>query len=137
MLQTALAETGGSLRIDDAWVRETPPGTTVTAGYLTIVNGTAEAKILVAGHSPELARVELHRTVTHQGMARMERQEAIPIPSGAELVMSPGGYHLMLIGANRTLKAGDTLPLTLMFEDGEKIELSVPVRRAPSSPSKR
>ena len=32
---------------------------------------------------------------------------ALPLPAGQAVALKPGGYHLMLIKLNKTLKAGD------------------------------
>ncbi|MER3484909.1 MAG: hypothetical protein C4345_01930, partial [Chloroflexota bacterium] len=40
----------------------------------------------------------------------------------------PGGYHIMLIGLTRDLKAGDRYELTLQFEKAGEVTLTVDVR---------
>jgi copper(I)-binding protein len=35
------------------------------------------------------------------------------------VALRPGGYHIMLMGLNGALKEGDTVPLTLRFENAD------------------
>lgn len=118
--------------VRDPWVREMPPVSTVTAGYLTIENHGLSERVLVGGQSPDFASVELHRTVESGGVASMVEQKRIPIAPGTHLEMRPGDYHIMLIGASRTLTAGDTVPILLLFANGQKLEVSATVRKAGS-----
>ena len=43
------------------------------------------------------------------------------------MIMKPGGYHIMLISLHKPLKAGDLMDLSIQFESGKLIELSIPV----------
>ena len=59
------------LVLHDAWVRALPPTGTTTAAYLTVEN-TGDAAQSVAGFRADgAASVELHRTVTVDGMVRI------------------------------------------------------------------
>ena len=40
---------------------------------------------------------------------------------------APGGYHVMLIGLRAPLAAGDTVPLSLLFDDGSAARLQLTV----------
>ncbi len=60
---------------------------------------------------------------------RMRRIEQIVIPAGGNVKLQPGGNHVMLIGLKQIPMPGDSAELTLVFEDGSKITLSVPVRK--------
>jgi copper(I)-binding protein len=45
--------------------------------------------------------------------------------------LKPGGFHVMLMDLKQPLKAGDTVPVTLVIESGgkqETVEVSAPVR---------
>jgi hypothetical protein len=68
--------------------------------------------------------------VVEDGMARMLPQESMPIPAGGELVLKPGDYHLMLMRPKSALKAGDEVELSLGFDDGSTMAVTLPVRKA-------
>jgi periplasmic copper chaperone A len=118
----------GGITVTGAWVAEAPPGVQVMAGYLKIVNDGAATAVLVGATSPDFERVELHRTVIRNGVARMLHESRLPIPAHAAVVFEPGGRHLMLIGPRRALKAGDRVPLTLQFADGAVLHSTAEVR---------
>ena len=113
----------------EPWIRETPPGRTVAAGYMQLRNDGGEARVLVGASSPEASRMELHSMRHEDGMMRMRQEDSIAIEGGTTVALEPGGLHLMLFDIE-TATAGHRVPVVLKFEDGWEIELSVPVRRA-------
>ena len=44
------------------------------------------------------------------------------LPAGQTVELKSGGYHVMLMDLKQQVKAGDTVPLTLVFEgpDGQR-----------------
>ncbi|MDZ7748418.1 MAG: copper chaperone PCu(A)C [Halofilum sp. (in: g-proteobacteria)] len=99
------------------------------AAYLVIVNTGDAPDRLVAASTPVAARTQLHRSVEVDGESRMVHQaEGVPVPAGATVRFAPHGYHVMLMGLERRLEAGDRVPLMLRFERAGRIELEVPVR---------
>ena len=44
----------------------------------------------------------------------------IDLAAGRTVELKPGGYHVMLMDLKQTVKAGDSVPLTLVFEDAGK-----------------
>ena len=50
-------------------------------------------------------------------MRRLENGLPLTPEKGAELV--PGGLHIMLIGLQKPLAVGDTVPLKLFFKDAQ------------------
>jgi periplasmic copper chaperone A len=61
-------------------------------------------------------------------VARMRPVAAIEVAPGQPTVLEPGGLHIMLSGLGEKLVEGETLPLSLTFEDSGTIELEVPIR---------
>ena len=49
------------------------------------------------------------------------------INPGQPMVMRPGGHHIMLMGLHKRLIAGEMIDLTLEFESGQILDISVPV----------
>mgnify|MGYP006211174015 CR=1 FL=1 len=129
-LHTVAASTP-ALSVDHGQVRQPMPGRTVTAGYFSLHNGTAEAVQLVGASSPLFARVELHQHSHKDGMMRMEQIEHIVIPAGESVELAPGGLHLMLFEAPGTLQVGQSIELILHFADGQQLPASLPVVAMP------
>ncbi len=116
------------IKVEDAWAR--PPATEGGNGaiYFRLVNEGSAADTLL-GVSSSLVTAELHETVEKEnGVMGMEPVESVEIPAGGDLVLEPGGMHVMLIGLEQSLAAGDSVPLTLQFELAGALRLEVPVR---------
>jgi len=120
-------EAGVSVR--DAWVRETPPGMTMMAGYMALRNNTSRSQVLVAASSSGFESVMIHRTLVKDGVARMVHESRIELTPNASLIFAPGGYHLMLMNPKRTLRAGDRVDINLEFRGGLVLPVVFEVRK--------
>ena len=120
-----------TITVSDGWIREAPPGAMALAGYLTLENAGSVDRALVDVRSEVFAAIELHRTVLEGGIARMRAQDAIPVPAHGNTVLRPGDYHLMLMHPRAPLRAGDSVPLILVFDNGEELSVTVQVRGRP------
>lgn len=88
------------------------------AVYLTVVNGREIALQLVAATSPAAATVEIHETIEDDGVMRMvHHPEGFAIAPMSRLELRPGGKHIMLVDLTDALAVGDTIDLTLTFEE--------------------
>jgi hypothetical protein len=95
---------------------------------------------LVGASSPAAGTAEVHEMKMEDDVMRMRPAGAIDLPVGKAFELKPGGYHLMLQDLKGPLKAGSTVPLTLVFRDAKgaetRMNLNVPVAlAAPSMPS--
>lgn len=81
----------------DPWVRMPAAGQTVAAAYVTLVNDS-DSDIALLDVSSPVGLAELHETVADaDGVMRMQhRPEGFVVPANGELVMAPGGAHVML-----------------------------------------
>jgi copper(I)-binding protein len=61
------------------------------------------------------------------GMMAMEPVARLPIPHGATVRLATGGYHLMLVGLHRDLKAGMTFPVTFRFANAGLVRTTATV----------
>src|SRR6267378_4174765 len=126
-LAAAADEAGISVR--NAWVRETPPGMAMTAGYMVLQNRTSRPQVLVAASSSGFETVTIHRTIVRGGMTGMEHSPQIELLPNASLLFAPGGYHLMLLNPKRTLRAGDRVDVRLEFRGGLVLPVAYEVRK--------
>ncbi len=127
LVPAASEEAGVSVR--DAWIRETPPGMAMMAGYMALRNNTSRSQVLVAASSPGFETVMMHRTIVKDGMARMVHASQIELTPNASLIFAPGGYHLMLMNPKRTLRAGDPVVINLEFRGGLVLPVPFEVRK--------
>jgi len=124
----AVSAHADTLRINDPYVREVPPGSPATAAFMTLHNsGETPIKLISAGNSIT-EHTELHNHIDVDGVMQMRQVETIEIPAGDETTLAPGGLHLMLIGLQSPVSQGEDVALSLTFDNGETLELTAPVR---------
>ncbi len=125
---TACSSGGDELSINDAWAR---PGQADgnTAIYFLIDNTGGEADKLLSAHTDVAGDTQLHMSMMDDaGTMKMNEQENIPVGAGETVELKPGGLHVMLIKLTKDLSAGDTVALTLTFENAGEMSLEVPVQ---------
>lgn len=117
------------LVIEKPYARETVPNQPAGGAFVTIENrGQADDK-LIGASSPAAKKVELHTMAMDNNVMKMREVPNIELKAGSRLEMKPGqGYHLMLMGLQQPLKAGEKFPMTLVFEKAGKTEISVSVQ---------
>lgn len=126
-----LADVTGGLTAEDGYVRQPMPGRTVTAGYFTLYNHSAQEARLTAASSNAFARAELHNHTHKDGMMRMEQIDELVIASGESIELAPGGLHLMLFEPATVLEIGQAVTVLLHFADGQQVTLALPVVTMP------
>lgn len=60
-----------------------------------------------------------------QGVMQMMPVGTLDLPSGQSLLFEPGGLHVMLIDLAEELRLGETLLLTLSFNNADDYEIEV------------
>jgi copper(I)-binding protein len=115
-----------TVEVAGAVCRPTPVGRQMTGCYLTLTAATADR--LVSVTSPAANLVQIHESRIESGMMMMnELKEGLPLPAGETVALAPGGNHLMLLGVEEPLVAGDTVALTLTFESSSPVEVTATV----------
>lgn len=125
-----LAQADGHLMVDDAWVREAPPGAMALAGYMKLHNHADQARVLVGAESPVFESVMLHKTIFEGALSKMVHQHMITIPAKGMVSFEPNSYHLMMVKPRQSLKAGDKVTVVLHFKNGDTQKVSHEVRSA-------
>lgn len=111
----APARDGTQVRVTQPWVRGTVPGQQVTGAFMTL-RADRDAR-LVAAASPVARTVEIHEMRMDGDVMIMRAIPGIELPAGKAVALEPGGYHLMLLGLRRPLRAAEAVPLRLTFKD--------------------
>ena len=78
--------------------------------------------------SPRIKRIELHETVTANGVSRMVPLRDATFDPESPLTFEPGGRHAMLLEIDPELRAGETVPITFTFDPAAPVTIEVPVR---------
>lgn len=126
LLVGAAFAAGAQTTVDDAWVRATVPQQKATGMFAHITS--AQGGKLVAATSPVAAIVEIHEMAMEGNVMRMRALPAgLELPPGKTVKLEPGGYHVMLMDLKAQVKAGDTVPVTLVVEgkDGSRETLEI------------
>jgi periplasmic copper chaperone A len=123
-----MAQSSGSIVVEKPFSRATPPSAKVGAGYMTITNKGNAADRLVSASSPAAGRVEIHEMTVENGVAKMRGiSGGLAIGTGKTVLLSPGGYHLMMMDLKKPFKTGDKVPVTLNFEKAGKVNVTLDV----------
>ena len=113
--------------VDHAWSRATPPHVTTGVLYLTLTSPIADR--LVGITTPMAQTAELHQTEMTGTMSQMRGMDGgLVLPAGKPVSLSPGGYHVMLMGLKAPLKAGESLPVHLTFQTAPPVDVVAQVR---------
>jgi copper(I)-binding protein len=116
-----------TVHITDARARAVPKVAPASAAFMTLHNKDSVDHVIVAAESPVAKAVELHTHTNDGGVMRMRQIDSIKVPAGGMTMLKPGGLHIMLIGLNQAMNEGDSVSLTLVFADGSRVALDVPV----------
>lgn len=115
---TASAWAQTSVKVEDAWVRGTVAAQKATGAFMRLTS-SANAR-LVAAQSPVAGVVEIHEMAMEKDVMKMRQIPGLDLAAGRTVELKPGGYHVMLMDLKQQLKGGDSVPITLVFEDDAK-----------------
>lgn len=134
LLGTAAQAQAPQLQVKEAWVRTTVAQQKATGAFFQL---RADSDLqLIEASSPIASMVEIHEMAMEGSVMRMRAVESLALPAGKTVEFKPGGLHVMLMGLNRPVAAGDKIPLTLVYLDKHKKRQQLQVQaeaRAPQS----
>jgi periplasmic copper chaperone A len=114
------------IKVEKAWSRAAMAGHT-GAVYLTVTNTGAAADRLTAASTPVAQTAQVHESYSEKGIMKMRPVAALPVAPGKPVTLSPGGYHVMLMGLKQPLIKGESFPLTLTFEHAPPVIVHVQI----------
>lgn len=121
------------VQISGAWARATVPGQKVAVAYMQL-QAQEPGLVLQSLDTPVAEQVQLHDMQMQGDVMRMRELPHLDLPLGIPVVLAPSGKHIMLMGLGQVLRPGDQLALTLHFNQGRSLQLSLPVlNTAPNS----
>ena len=117
MLLANSSRSSDELIVSDAWVRSTPPGKMMTAGYASIENQSNET-ITITGVSAEVAgHTSLHETRLERDRSTMRPLAQLSIEAGEQVHLKPGNLHIMLMKLREPLNDGQSIDICLELEN--------------------
>ena len=122
----AAAHEDGGMQVKEAYATATPQSGAV---FMRVENHTPGDDRLIAVASDVAKKVEMHTSKAgDDGVMKMLPIEGgVAVAKGKSHDFARGGDHVMLMGLNRKLQPGDTLPLTLTFETFGPVTVEVTV----------
>lgn len=124
LLATVTACSAGDDPIEVVDARLGEPAGPNAALYFT-ASGGDEPDRLLGARAAVAAEVQIHETTTGEdGTMTMRPVDGLDLPADGDLVLEPGGYHLMLVDVER-VEAGDEIEVTLIWENSG--EWTIPV----------
>ena len=122
----------GAIKVGHPWSRPTPAAAPVASGYVTLENTGKSADRLISATSPIASKVEFHRSVVEDGIAKMRPLENVVVEAGAKVDFEADRLHLMFMEPAQQLKDGDRFPATLVFEKAGSVSVEFVVQRKPA-----
>jgi periplasmic copper chaperone A len=119
----------GDITVENPFVKEVAAQMPNSAAFMTIVNKGTKTVSLINARSTASKIVELHTHGHKNGMMAMYRVEKIEVPAGGKAELKPMSFHVMLIDLNKPIKEGDTVDVELVFDNGESVKVSAPVKK--------
>ncbi|MYN02093.1 copper chaperone PCu(A)C [Pseudoduganella sp. DS3] len=130
MLLAIAASAAAQISVREPWIRATVPAGQATGAFMQLQS--AQDARLVEVQTPAAGIVEIHQMSMQGDRMMMSAVDYIDLPAGKPVALASGGYHIMMMDLKRQMKAGETVPMTLVFEKKgkkrETLELQVPVK---------
>ncbi len=117
------AETGGIV-VEGLIIGESGPGQKVGAAYFTLKNQGTDDVSVTAVKSDVSEVTEFHTMEMKDSKMIMRKMDEVVIPANGSLILKQGGDHLMFIGLEKPLMAGDKVNVTVDFNNGESVKIS-------------
>ncbi len=115
----------GKLTIDHPYIIKPMPGMKAASGYLVIKNKGNESEYLINIESLFSKNIELHEMTMVGDVMNMKKiSNGLEIPSGKEIELKPGGFHIMFKNLNKELLTGSKEKVILHFKNTGKIIVS-------------
>ena len=121
--------TVGDLTITNVRAGATVPKAPVAGGYMVIRNNGSTPDFLIGGQAAFSGEVQIHEMKMQGDVMKMrELAGGLEIPAGGEVVLKPGGYHVMFMKLTEPLTEGEKRKATLTFKNAGNVEVEFDVK---------
>ncbi len=128
LLSSASFTAFANVALVEGYVRAMPASVPNTAAYFTLENHGPKRQ-LVAVKADFVKEAQLHTIIEEDGMVKMRQVESFSIPQHGQLTLVESGEHVMLMGLKKPLVSGESVELTLEFDDGSELPISLTVSK--------
>ena len=121
---------GGDVEVDDVWARSSARMQNAGAVYMEISGGDTADRLIGASVASSVAgEAQIHESMMDaEGVMMMQEVGAIDVPADSEVMLKPGGFHVMLMMLAEPLANGAEFDVTLTFEQAGEIVVTAEVR---------
>lgn len=114
---------GDAVQASDGWVKAATAADGMTAVFVTLENVTDQAVEITSVSTDMSDAAELHEMVEQDGaMVMQQASNGLSISPGGTLQLEPGGYHVMVMGLQQDVLAGETHQVTLVLGNGDHVD---------------
>ena len=120
----------GQLTIDHPYLVLPMPGMKSASGYLIIKNKGNKSDVLYEIETLFSEKVELHEMSMEGNIMKMKKiNDGIEIPPRKEVILKPGGLHIMFKNLNKNLVVGEKEKAILKFKKTGKIIVNFEIQQ--------
>lgn len=120
--------------VDGAYVQLNPNPDNPAAAYFTI-HGGSQPVTLRAIETDSAVRLEMHESMSTNGMMEMKPLDSIDVPAGAKIKFAPGGKHVMLWQINQQAIAAGKMQFKMIFSNGDRLLVDAVIQGADGKPT--
>jgi len=121
----------GDLTIEHPVAFATTANARAGGGFMTITNNGTQTDRLIAAEG-DYPRIEIHESIMEGDVAKMQEVEGLEIPPGGTITLMPGGMHVMFMGLKAPFVLGETVDVTLVFENAGRVDISFNIEERPA-----
>jgi copper(I)-binding protein len=100
----------------------------VSGAYLIISNNRDTDITLLSASVSGVGVAEIHQTTIENDIMHMEHMaDGLLIPAGESIELRPASYHIMLMQLEQDMVEGETVSITLEFDNNTSITLDAPI----------
>lgn len=116
-------QASAALTVGDPWVKATD--TEMTGAFGVLRNAGSTDVTVASATTTASGMTELHETVMKDGSMVMQPKEGgFVVPAGGELMLEPGGNHIMIMKLAKPIAPGDEVTITLNLDSGDTVEFT-------------
>jgi len=110
------------MEVKDPYIQAAPAGQTESAAFMRLENTGSSAHALTSVQCWAAESAQLQNSDDAAPLSRID------VPAGGQVEFQASGPHIELSGLKEELKPGESVSLTLIFDDGSQTSVLAPVR---------
>ena len=128
LIALSMFDSGSEIVIKDQWLRPSAQKM-ATALYFSIENKSDELDTLYSVESGISDRIEIHETYSSGDLMGMREIGSIVIEARDEVILEPGGKHIMVMKLKRDINDGDEIDFLLYFKRAGELSITAEARK--------